>query len=248
MSRNLLPIFSSMSFMISSLTCYCSVTQLHPTLCNPMVCSTPGFPVLHHVPEFAQTMSIGSVMPFKHLILCPPLLLPSIFPSITVFSIESVLPIRWPEYWSFSCSLSPSSDYSGLISFRIDWFDLLAVQGTPKSFQPHSLKSSVQHSTFFIVQLSHLYMTTGKNMVLIIWTFLGKIMSLLFNMLSRFVIAFLPWSKHLLISWVQSPSTVILWPKKIKSVIGHCFHCFLICLPWIDGTRWHELHFLNVGF
>ena len=160
----------------------------------------------------------------------------------------SVLPIRWPEYWSFSCSLSPSSDYSGLISFRIDWFDLLAVQGTPKSFQPHSLKSSVQHSTFFIVQLSHLYMTTGKNMVLIIWTFLGKIMSLLFNMLSRFVIAFLPWSKHLLISWVQSPSTVILWPKKIKSVIGHCFHCFLICLPWIDGTRWHELHFLNVGF
>ena len=165
-----------------------------------MDCSTPGFPV-HHF-------------------LCHPLLLLSlIFPSISVFSNESVLCIRWPKYWSFSFSISSSNEYSGLIPFRIDWFDL-AVQGNLKSLlQHHSLKASILwHSTFFIVQLSHPYMTTGKTIALTRWTFVGKVISLLFNMLSRLVITFLPRSKHLLISWLQSPSTVILEPKKIKSV------------------------------
>ena len=148
-------------------------------------------------------MSIESMMPSNHLILCHPLLLlPSIFPSIRVFSNESVLCIRWPKYWSFSFSISPSNEYSGLISFRIDWFDLLAVQGTLKSLlQHHSSKASVlRNSAFFIVQLSHPYMTTGKTIALTRWTFVGKVISLLFNMLSRLVIAFLPRSKHLLIS------------------------------------------------
>ena len=149
--------------------------------------------------------------------LCHPLLLPpSIFPSIRVFSNESVLPIRWPKYWSFSFSISPSNEYSGLISFRMDWFDLLAVQGTLKSLlQHHSSKASIlQCSTFFVVQHSHPYMTTGKTIALTRWTFVGKVMSLLFKMLSRLVIAFLPRSKHLLISWLQSPSAVILEHKK----------------------------------
>ena len=151
-------------------------------------------------------MSIESVMPSNHLILCRPLLLlPSIFPSIRVFSNESALHIRWPEYWSFSFSISPSNEHSGLITFRMDWLDLLAVQGTLKSLlQHHSSKASIlQHSAFFIVQLSHPYMTTGKTIALTRRTFVGKVMSLLFNMLSRFVITFLPRSKHLLISWLQ---------------------------------------------
>ena len=152
-------------------------------------------------------------MPSGHLILCCPLLHPpSIFPSIRVFSNESVLPIRWPKYWSFIFSMSPSNEYSGLISFRMDWLDLLAVQGTLKSLlQHHSSKASILRcSGFFIVQLSHPYMTTGKTIAFTRWTFVGKVMSLLFNMLSRLVIAFLPRSKHLLISWLQSPSAVIL--------------------------------------
>ena len=152
-------------------------------------------------------------MPSSHLILCCPLLLPpSIFPSIRVFSNESILHIRWPKYWSFSFNISPSNEYSGLISFRMDWLDLLAVQGTLKSLlQYHSSKASILWcSTFFIVQISHLYMTTGKTIALTRQTFVGKVMSLLFNMLYRLVIAFLPRSKHLLISWLQSPSAVIL--------------------------------------
>ena len=155
-------------------------------------------------------------MPSNHLIFCHPLLLPSIFPSIWVFSNESALHIRWPKDWSFSFSISPSNEYSGLISFRMDWMDLLAVQGTLKSLlQHHSSKASIlQCSAFFIVQLSHPYVTTGKTIALTRQTFVGKIMSLLFNMLSRLVIAFLPKSKHLLISWLQSPSTVILEPPK----------------------------------
>ena len=160
-------------------------------------------------------------MPSSHLILCCPLLLlPSIFPSIRGFSNESVLHIRWPKNWSFSLRISPSNEYSGLISFRMDWLDLLAVQGTLKSlFQHHSLKASVlQCLAFFIVQLSHPYTTTGKSIALTRWTFVGKVMSLLFNMLSRLVITFLPRSKHLFISWLQSPTAVILEPKKIKSV------------------------------
>ena len=158
-------------------------------------------------------MSIESVMPSNHLIFCQPLLLlPSIFPSIRVFSIEPVLRIRWPKYWSFSFSISLYNEYSGLISFRIDWLDLLAVLGTLKSLlQHHSSKASILWcSAFLIVQLSHPYMTTGKTIALSRWTFVGKVMSLLFNTLSRFVITFLRRSKLLLISWLQSPSTVIL--------------------------------------
>ena len=163
-----------------------------------------------------KLMSSESVMPSNHLILCHLLLLlPSIFPSIRVFSNESVLCIRWPKYWSFSFSISPSNEYSGLISFRIDWFDLLAVQGTLKShLQCHNSKVSIlQHSAFFIVQLSHSYMTTGKIIAFTRWTFVGKVMSLLLNMLSKLVVAFLPRSKCLLISWLQSTSAVIWEPK-----------------------------------
>ena len=159
-------------------------------------------------------------MPSNHLILCHPLLLlPSIFPSNRVFSNESTLCIRWPKYWSFSFSISPSNEHSGLISFRMDWLDLLAVQGTLKSLLQHySSKASVLWcSAFFIVQLSHPYMTIGKTIALIRRTFVGKVMSLLLNMLSRLVITFLPRSKHLLISWLQSPSAVILELPKIKS-------------------------------
>ena len=160
-------------------------------------------------------------MPSNHLILCLPLLLPtSIFPSIRLFSNESVLHIRWTKYWSFCFSISPSNEYSGLISFRIDWLDLLAVPGTLKSLlQHHSSKASVLLcSAFFVVQLSHLYMTTGKTIALTRWTFISRVISLLSKMLSGLVIVFLPRSKHLLISWLQSPSAVILKPKKIKSV------------------------------
>ena len=163
-------------------------------------------------------MSIESVMPYNNLILCHPLLLlPSILPSIRVFSNESVLHIRWPKYWSFN--ISPSNEYSGLISFRIDWLDLLAVQRTLKSLlQHHSSKISILCcSVFFIVQLSHPYIITGKTIALTRQTFVGRVMSLLFNMLSRLVIAFLSRRKHLLISWLQSPSAMILEPPKIKS-------------------------------
>ena len=164
--------------------------------------------------------SIESVMPSNHLNLCHPLLLlSSIFPSIRVFSNESALLIRWPKYWSFSFRISSSNEYSGLISFRMNWLDLLAVQGTLKSLlQHHSSKASILRcSAFFTVQLSHPYMLIGKTMALTRRTFVGKVMSLLFNVLSRLVIPFLPRSKHLLISWPQSPSAVILEPKKIKS-------------------------------
>ena len=162
-----------------------------------------------------KLISIESVMPSNQLIICRPLLLlPSIFPSIRVFSNESVLHMRWPKYWSFSFSISPSNEYSGLISFRIDWMDLLAVQGTLKSLlQHHISKASIlRNSAFFIVQLSHPYMITGKTITLTRWIFVGKIMSLLFNMLSMLVIAFLPRRRCLLISWLQSPSAVILEP------------------------------------
>ena len=169
-------------------------------------------------------MSIESVMPSNHLILCHPLLLPSIFPSIRVFSNESVLHIRWPKYWSFSFSISPSNEHPGLISFRMNCWSPW-VEGTLKTLlQHHSSKASIlQPSAFFIVQLSHLYMTTGKTIALTRWTFVGKVMFLLSNMLSRFVITFLPRSKCLLISWLQSPSAVILEPKKIKSVTVYIF-------------------------
>ena len=185
----------------------------------------------------------------KHLILCCPLLpSPSIFPSIRVFSNDVSSSHQVAKYWSFSFRISPSNEYSGLISFGIDRLDLLAVQGTLKSLlQHHSSKASIlQRSAFFMVQLSHPYMTTGKTIALTIWTFVGKVLFLLFNMLSRLVIAFLPRSKHLVISWLQSPCAVILEPKKIKSVT--VFHCFPIYLPWSDGTACHDLRFLNVEF
>ena len=196
------------------------LSQLCPTLCSPMDCSMPGSPSTSSQ-SLPKLMSIESLMPSNHLILCRHLLLlPSIFPSIRVFSSESVLPIRWPKYWSFGFSISPSNEYAGFISFRIDWLDLLAVWGTLKSLLQHySSKASILWcSAFFIVQLSHSNMTTGKTIALTRQTFVSKVMSLFFNMLSRLVIAFLPKSKCLLLSWLQSPSAVILEPKKIKSV------------------------------
>ena len=182
-----------------------------------------------------KLMSIELVMPSSHLILyCPLLLPPSIFPSIGVFSNESVLRIRWPKYWSFSFSISPSNEYSGLISFTMDWLDLLAGWGTLKSLlQHHSSKASVlQCSAFFIVQLSHPYMTTGKTIALTRWSSVGEVMSLLFNVLSRLVIAFLPRSKLLLISWLQSVFAVIFGAPKNK--VSHCSHCFPIYWPWLN--------------
>ena len=169
-------------------------------------------------------MSIESVMPSNHLILCCPfLLLPSIFPSIRVFSNESALPIKWPKYWNFSFSISPSNEHPGLFSFRMDWLDLLAVWRTLKSLLQHysSKATTLWRSAFFIVQLSHWYMTSGKITALTRQTFVGKVMSLLFKMLSSLVIIFFPRSKRLLISWLQSPSAVILEPQKIKHSISH---------------------------
>jgi len=164
---------------------FSSVTQSCPTLPNPMNCSMPGLPVHHQLLEF-KLMSIELVMPSNHLILCRPLLLPSNFPSIRVFPNESALRIRWPKYWSFSFNISPSNEHPGLISFRKDWLDLLAVQGTLKSLQQHSSKASILwRSAFFIVQLSHPCMTTGKIIALTRQTFVDKVMSLVFNMLSR---------------------------------------------------------------
>ena len=180
-----------------------------------------------------KPMSIELVMPFNNLILCRPLLLlPSIFPSI-----------RWPKYWSLSFNISPSDEHPGLISFRMDWLDLLAVQGTLKSLlQHHSSKASILwHSAFFIVQLSHPYMTTGKTIALTRRTFVDKVVSLLFNMLSRLIITFLPRSKCLLTSWLQSPSAVIL--ESLKNKVSHCFPIYL---PWSDGTGCQNLSFLNV--
>ena len=193
--------------------------------------------------------SLESVMPSNHLILCHPLLLPpSIFPNIRVFSNELTLCIRWPNYWSFSFSISPSNEYSRLLSFKVDWLDLLAVQGTLKSLlQQHSSKASILWcSAFFMVQLSHPYMTTGKTIALTRWTFLSKVMSLLLNMLPKLVISFLPRGKRHLISWLQSPSAVILEPPQNK--VCHCFHCFPIHLPWSDGTSCHDPSFLNIEF
>ena len=188
--------------------------------CDPMDCSMPGFPVHHQIPKPIQTYAhhVGDANQPSHPLSAPS---PALnFSSIGVFSNELVLWIKWPKYWSFSFSISLSNEYSGLISFRMDWLDLLAVQGTLKSFlQHHSSKALILCSVCFIVQLSHPYMTIGKTIALTRWTFVGKVMSLLFNMLSRLVIAFLPRSKCLLISWLQSPSEVILEPKKIKSLI-----------------------------
>ena len=203
-----------------------------------MDCSTPGFPACYQLPELTQTHVhwVGDAIQPPH---------PLSSPSPLAFSHsqhQCLLHIRWPKYWSFIFSLSPSNEYSGLVSFKMDWLDLLGVQGSLKSLlQHHSSKASVLwRSTFFIVQLSHPYMTTGKTIALTRRTFVGKGMSLLLNMLSRLVITFLPRSKCLLISWLQSPSAVILEPRKIKSA------SFPIYLPWSSGTGCHDLRFLNV--
>ena len=181
-----------------------------------MECNTPSLPVHHQLLELTQFISIESLMPSNHLILCHLLLLPpSIFPSIRVFSNESDLCIRWPMYWSFSFIISPSNEYSGLISLRMDWLDFLAVQKTPKSLlHHHSSKAQLRCSAFFIVQLLHPYMTTGKTIALTRWIFIGKVMYLFYNMLSRLVKIFLPRGKRLLISWLQSPSAVVLETQK----------------------------------
>ena len=199
---------------------FSSVTQSCPTLCNPMNHSSQASLSITNSRSSLKPTSIQSVTPSSHLILCRPLLLlPPIPPNIRIFSNESTLHMRWPKYCSFSFSISPSNEHPGLISLRMDWLDLLAVQGTLKSLlQHHSSKASILRcSAFFTLQLSHPYMTTGKIIALTRRTFVGKVMSLLFNMLSRLVITFLPRSKRLLISWLQSPSAVILELKKIKS-------------------------------
>ena len=196
---------------------FSSVAQSCPNFCNPMNRSTPGLPVHHHLPEVTQTHvhRVRDAIQPSHP-LSSPLLLPLIPPSIRVFSNESTLRMRWPNYWSFSFSIIPSKAIPGLISLRMSWLDLLAVQGTLKSLLQHysSEASILQCSAFFTVQLSHPYMTTGKTIALTRWTFVGKVISLLLNMLSRLVITFLPRSKRLLISWLQSPSAVILELKK----------------------------------
>ena len=203
--------------------------------------STPGFPALHYLLESVETcihwVNDAIQLP-NHLILCCLFLLLSlIFPSIRIFSNELVLRIRWPKYWGFSFSISPSNEYSGLISFRIDFFDIFAVQGILKSLLQHSLKASIlPGSAFFLFQFSHLYMTTRKTITLTVWIFVGKMMPLLFNMLSRFVIAFLPRSKCFLISWLQPPSPVILEPKKTGSCIFILLPQFFLILSFL--TWW----------
>ena len=205
---------------VEHLVQFSSVAPLCLTLCNPMNCSKPGLPVHHQFPESTQTHvhRVSDAIQPSHP-LCPLLLLPPIPPSIRVFSNESTLRVRWPKYWSFRFSIIPSKEIPGLSSFRMNWLDFLAVQGTLKSLlQHHSSKASIlRRSAFFTVQLSHPYMTTGKSIALTRWTIVCKVMSLLLNMLSRLVITFPPRSKCLLISWLQSPSAVILEPPKIKS-------------------------------
>ena len=216
--------------LISCSVHFSSVAQSCPTLCHPMNRSMPGLPVHHQLPEFTQTHvhRVSDAIQPSHPLLSPSPPAP-IPPSIRVFSNESTPRMRWPKYWSFSLSISPSNEHPGLVSFRMDWLDLLAVQGTRKSLlQHHSSKASIlRHSTFFTVQFSHPYVTTGKNIALTRWTFVGKVISLLFNMLSMLVITFLPKNKRLLISWLKSPSAVIWEPPKIKSdtvsTVSHLF-------------------------
>ena len=226
---------------------FSSVAQSYPTLYDPTNYSTPGLPVQHQLLESTQTHVhwVSNAIQPSHPLSSPspPALNPSqhqgLFIWITSFC------IRWPKYWSFNYNISHSNEHPGLI-FRMDWLDLLAVQGALKRLlQHHSSKASIlQHSAFFIVQLSHPYMATGKTIALTGRTLVDKVMSLLFNMLSSLVITFLPRSKRLLISWLQSPSAVIFGAPQNK--VWHCFHCFPIYLPWSDGTRCHDLRFLNV--
>ena len=218
--------FSPINSTVTSTICKFVVQSLSCVLLfDPMDCSTAGSSVLHYLLDLLTCMFIESVILSNHLIVCHSvLLLPSIIPRIRVFSKESALRIKWWKHWSFSFSISPSNEYLGFISFRIDWFDLLAVQGTLKSLiQHHDSKASILQCSAFMVQLSHPYMTAGKTTALTIWTFVSKVMSLDFNMPPRLVIAFLPRSKYLLISWLQLLPAVILEPKKIKSVTPSTF-------------------------
>ena len=226
---------------------FSSVSQLCPLLSTPWTAACQASLSISNSWSLLKLMSIELVMLSNHLILgCPLLFLPSIFPSIRVFSNESSLRTRWPKYWSFSFSISPSNEHPGLISLRMDWLDLLAVQGTLKSLlQYHKSISSSVVSFLYSPTLTSIQ-DYWKKHSLTRWTFVGKVMSLLFNMLSRLVIAFLPRSKRLLISWLQSPSEVILEPPQNK--VCHCFHCFSIYLPWSYGTGCHDLSVLNVEF
>ena len=237
------------SYLISSvISSVNSVAQSCPTPCNPMNHSTPAPPSITNSQSPPKPTSIKLMMPSNHLILrCPLLLLPSIFPSIRVFANESTLHIRWPKYWSFNFNISPSNEHPGLISFRMDWLDLLAAQGTLKSLlQHHSSKASIlRRSAFFTVQLSYPYMTTGKTIALTRWTFVDKVTSLLFNMLSRLVVTFLPRSKRLLISWLQSPSVVTLDPPKIKSATVSSFSWQTIYLMNNLESVMHRLSLRN---
>ena len=220
-----------------------SVTQLCLTLCDPMNHSTPGLPVHHQLPEFTQTHVhwVGDAIQPSN-----PRLSPSP-PAPNPFSNESTLCMMWPKYWSFSFSISPSNEYLGLISFRMDRLDLLAVQGTLKSLLQHQFQSinSLVLSFLHSPNLTSIH-DHWKTRALTRQTFVGKVISLLLNMLSRVVITFLPRSKRLLISWLQSPSAVILEPPQKAHKVSHCFHCFSIYFPWSDGTRCHDLCFLNV--
>ena len=229
-----------------SLVQFSSVTKLCLTLCDPMNCSMPGPTSITNSQSSLKLTSIESEMPSSHLILCRPLLfLPPIPPSIRVFSNESTLHMNWPKYWSFSFSISPSNEHPGLTSFRMNWLDLLVVQGTLKSLlQRHSSTASIlQCSAFFTVQLSHPYMTAGKTIALTRRTFVGKVMSLLFNMLSRLVITFLPRSTCLNF---MATITICSDFGAPKDKVYHCFHCFPIYFPSSDGTGCHDLCFLNV--
>ena len=234
------PLYSIQFSSVQSLSCVRFFTTPWTTHTRPP-CPSP-------TPEvYPNSCPLSSVMPSNHLILCCPfLLLSAIFPSIRVFWNESALHIRWPKYWTFSFSISPSNEYSGLISFRLDCLDVLAGQGTLQSLlQHHSSKASIlRRSAFFMVQLSHPYMTTGKTIAPTRWTFVGKVMSLLFNMLSRLVIAFLPRNKHINFMAEVTICSDSGTPK--TNCLSHCFHCFPIYSPWSDGTRCHDLSFLNV--
>ena len=214
--------FFTILYCLPACCCCCSVTKLCLTLCDPIDCSTPGFHYLHYLPEFAQTHVhwVNDAIQPSHP-LSPLFLLPAIFPSIKVFSKESVLHIKWPKYWSFNFGIGPSNEYSELISFKIDWLDLVVEETLKHLLQHHSLKASnLQYSSFFTVQLSYLCMTTRKTIALSIQTFVSKVMSLLFNMLSGFVIVFLPRSKCLLISWLQPPSAMILMKRTFFFFFG----------------------------
>ena len=227
--------------------CCCSVAQSCPTLCDPMDWSMLGFLVLLQLLELAQTHVhwVSDAIQPSHPLLSPS---PQSFLASGFFPNKSALRIRWPNYWSFSFSISSSNEYSGLISFRMDWLDLLEVQGTLKSLlQHHSSKASIlRHSVFFIVSLSHPYMTTGKTIVLTRWTFVGKVMSLLLNMLSRLITTFLPRNKFFL-NFVAA-FTICSDFGAPQNKVSHCFPCFPIYLPWSDGTRCHDLCFLNAEF